>query len=167
MSQVFYEPQEQPLSKLVELVTGFSPEDAGTVVVVRHTGKQEVFRRVVMPRETHYEKASETEYVDYVYLFEVEKVLYGGAGKVKPGGILGVYDEPAYDLESTRAFHEEGLSVSPIVMEHLPNHPVSGDHMILFIIEAEIDGKRVWTEFAREGLAAETEIAGLLRARKK
>lgn len=159
MSQVHNKPLVIALDKLTT-----APQVQ--IVLVENLKRFEVFRKVILPKETRYDKSRATEYADYEGLYRIVRIIHADSSVLKVDGIVKVYDKPDYSLRLVKLEHEEGILKSPIVRTYQPGHPIAGNELILFLQAAEIDGKKTWLETAREGVEAEEDIRKILAESK-
>ncbi len=137
------------------------------IVLVQNLIRSEVFRKVIFPQETRYDKSRATEYVGYEGLYRIVRMIHADLPVLQVDEIVKVYGEPNYGLDLVKLEHEEGILKSPIVRTYQPGYPIAGNELILFLRAAEIDGKKTWLETAREGVEAEEDIRKILAKSKQ
>ncbi len=125
VSEVFYEDSKSTLEDQVK----WSQE---IVIVEAGKPKTEILRKVVFPKETHHLKRQETAYTESVDVYKVKEVIR--SDKLKAGDLIKVFESPDYNEGSIRAYHEEGVSESPIVERYAPvNKAKDTDEKILLL----------------------------------
>lgn len=132
------------------------------VVVARPVGKSVTVRTVVLPKETHHQRAHETTYSDVAELYTVVQVLR--SDRLKAGATVKVYEQPAYDLYLVRRYHEEGVSKSVIVEEYQPRHAVEPGKNVILLLSVWGEVKGVYQKNAVEGAASLNDVKALLAA---
>lgn len=130
MSQVFYEDSKSTLEDQVK----WSQE-----IVVVEGGKpaSEVLRKIVFPKETHHSKEHESAYVEMVDVYKVKEVLR--SHKLKKGDVIKVFESPTYGEASMRAYHEEGMSESPIVTRYTSVNPAKHEDEKILLLNVHFD----------------------------
>ena len=150
MSQIFIEEQTTPFDELV-----LNPH----IVWVQDLKRSEIYKEVKFPKETHYLKSEENEYEEYVQFYKVEKVLV--SSKIKVGDIIKVWQQPSYDLDVIKTYHEIGMLESPIEWRHTPHFEHDNQHFFLFLEEYE----SVYADSGvKEGSGAEPMILDALKS---
>ncbi len=133
------------------------------LIVEKGRPKEVVIKEIVFPKETHFEKKMESSYTEYVEIYHIKKIIK--SEKIKSGEVR-VWTAPAYDEASSRAYHEEGLSESPIVREYHANSPNElGDERILFLADS-IDHSDYFLFLGAEGLKSQAQIEKALALKK-
>lgn len=155
MSQVSRVPLKISFERLVS--------ESEHVLVVRNLGKPVLVFQATLPRETHYEKSSETRHEEWATPYRIVRVLKSGS--LIPGEEIKVWREPAYDFESMKRYHTTGESESPAILSYEPAYPSQGGESILFLT-GRSEPRDSWIQYldAEEGLAAEKEILAALDA---
>lgn len=160
MSQVHEKPLIIALDKL-------ATQPRVQIVLVQNLKRFEVFRKVIFPKETRYDKSRATEYADYEGLYRIVRIIHADSPVLKVDEIVKVYGKPNYGLDIVKLEHEKGILKSPIVRTYQPGYPIAGNELILFLQAAEIDGKKTWLATAREGVEAEEDIRKILAKSKQ
>lgn len=180
MSQVTHESVEMPLRECVEALS-----ESDHVLVVKGPIASEQFLEVIFPKETQFQKGGPTTYFEHVFQYQVMEVIKSDF--FKNGDRFWVWKEPNYDFTSTRLYHEEGFSESPIILTRKSQYPVEGKEKIVAArkLEGKIEEMEIMREKFRtlsfvineeivemfsfefeEGLGAEEEIRQLLKAKE-
>jgi hypothetical protein len=130
VSEVFYEDSQSTLEDQVQ----WSKE-----IVIVEGGKPAsvVLRKVVFPKETHHQKLHESTYTEMVDVYKVKEVLR--SAKLKKGDLIKVFESPAYDEASMRAYHEEDMSESPIVTRYKPVNPAKDEDEKILLLNVHLD----------------------------
>lgn len=148
-SQVMYRDSEQTLAE----VAGFSTD----FVVVKNLGKIEVYleKPIKVPGKGIY------KYQELVDLYEVITVVK--SDKIKPGQIIKIWTEPAYNYEATRAYYVDGEFELPIIDQYKPVHePKDGENRIMFLNDKDPE-KAVYRWRASEGLETLPDLEAILK----
>jgi hypothetical protein len=165
VSQVSY--NHQPAEPLSRTIDRLSANDH--IVIVKGPISSKTFLKVVFPKETHFEKAEETTYEEFVSEYAVIDVIRSDF--FKAGDRFWAWQEPNYDLEDTRKYHETGFSRSPDILVREPRYPLKGDRHIAFARKMDSksthDFPEVFSILAEEGMGAEPEIRNLITARER
>ncbi len=157
VSQIVYVPSEPiPLEDSVRSST--------EVLVVKQLGKTRELQRKVFPKETHFQKSSETVYVEYAELFEVVQTLKSSR-TFQPGEIISVFVNAAYGEHAIREAHEKGIVESPALLSYAPHFKCDTGTCVIFLTQHPTL-KEVWLNVfdAREGLGAMDLLVEILRA---
>ena len=127
------------------------------IVIAKNLNKREEYKKIVLPKETHYLKEHSSSYTEEVMLFEVTDVLF--SENIKIGQSIKVLIKNNYSLSDIKAWHERGRQNSPSVLTRISKWHTSGDTSILFLY----DKKGVFSKQAEEGLEGKEEILELIK----
>jgi hypothetical protein len=164
MSQVDYHTERIPLENVVNRTT---KDDH--IIIVRGPVAYKIFIKTVFPKETHYEKTSESIYEEFISAYCITEVIQ--SQRLKIGDSLWVWEKPAYSFEDVKRYHEEGFSSSPVIRKREPEFPFEGDSVIMFASQClEKSSEQypyVYNSRAIEGPGAKEKIVSLLKSIKK
>ncbi|MGA2508378.1 MAG: hypothetical protein ABSF80_12985, partial [Chitinispirillaceae bacterium] len=139
------------------------------IVIVKGPISSKIFLKVVFPKETHFKKAEETVYEEFVWEYDIVNAIKSDS--FKSGDHFWAWREPNYDLEDTRKYHETGFSRSPNILVREPHYPLKGDRHIAFVSKlvskSTLEFPEVFSIWAEEGMDAETEIQKLLKVKER
>lgn len=123
----------QVFKQTVEHNIDYSVLESEEILVLHDTGKTEVLRKIVLPKETHYEKAQETTYIEDLHIYLVSDVLKSASG-IKAGDKIKIFFPKNYPLDMVKEYHEQGILESPSVFSYKP----------YFVVENSKNGNAIY-----------------------
>ncbi len=157
VSEVFYQDSGESLEKITARAQRI-------VIVSGNDPKEEVYKKVIFPKETHHNKKEATTYSEYTKIYEVKKVL---KGDVASDAVVRVWVMPDYDEGATRIYHETGQTESPLHSRYTSkNSPKEKESKILFLNNKYDGNNNIYIFIGEEGIESLEKVQMAIKSNK-